>query len=255
MWVYRLKGKPEELEPLIPELFDRGSRGLEEREGEILAYFPAPVELPFGGEWQELPDEDWLEAWRRDLRPVQAGPFYVLAPWHEVGEGIPLVIEPGMAFGTGHHETTRMALSALGRHARPGGKALDLGTGSGILAIGAALLGMEALGVDIDPTVLPQAEENARRNGVTPRFLLGSLEEALPHGPFDLLLANLYAELHQALAEGYKKALKPGGVALLTGILKAKAEGVEEALEGAGLRVLEREEAGEWVLYAAAPRL
>lgn len=256
MWVYRLKGTLEELDPLLPELFDRGARGLEERAGEVLAYFPAPLDLPFGGKWEELPDEDWLAAWKRDLKPVEAGPFVVLAPWHAwEGEGKRIVLEPGMAFGTGHHETTRMALAALGRYAHPGGKALDLGTGSGILAIGAALLGMEALGVDIDPLVLPQAEENARQNGVSPRFLWGSLEEALPHGPFDLLLANLYAELHQALAEGYRRALRPGGVALLTGILEAKAGGVEEALERAGFRVLEREGAGEWVLYAATPRL
>ncbi|WP_018112445.1 50S ribosomal protein L11 methyltransferase [Thermus igniterrae] len=250
MWVYRLKGKPEELEPLIPELFDRGSRGLEEREGEILAYFPAPVELPFGGEWQELPDEDWLEAWRRDLRPVQAGPFYVLAPWHEVGEGIPLVIEPGMAFGTGHHETTRLALKALARHARPGQRVLDLGTGSGILAIAAAKLGAEALGVDIDPSVLPLAEENARRNGVAVRFLPGSLVEALPQGPFDLLVANLFAELHVALAPRYREALVPEGVLLLTGILREKAPSVRQALEGVGFSPLGAEEEGEWVLLA-----
>ncbi len=228
---------------------------MEEREGEVLAYFPAPLELPFGGVWEEWPDEDWLSAWRRDLGPVRAGPFLVLAPWHEVGEGIPLWIEPGMAFGTGHHETTRLALRALARYAKRGGKALDLGTGSGILAIAAALLGMEALGVDIDPSVLPIARENARRNGVAPLFLEGSLEAARPFGPFGLLLANLYAELHEAFAPAYREVLGEGGVALLTGILEAKAQGVEGALLGAGFRILEREEEGGWVLYAATPGL
>lgn len=96
----------------------------------------------------------------------------VLAPWHTwEGAEIPLVIEPGMAFGTGHHETTRLALKALARHLRPGDKVLDLGTGSGVLAIAAEKLGGKALGVDIDPMVLPQAEANAKRNGVRPRFL------------------------------------------------------------------------------------
>ncbi|MFX9495779.1 50S ribosomal protein L11 methyltransferase, partial [Acinetobacter baumannii] len=88
----------------------------------------------------------------------------------------------------------------MARHLRPGERVLDLGTGSGILAIAAAKLGGQALGVDIDETVLPQAEENARRNGAGVCFLPGSLEEALPHGPFDLLVANLFAELHRELA-------------------------------------------------------
>ncbi|TBH21773.1 50S ribosomal protein L11 methyltransferase [Thermus thermamylovorans] len=251
MWVYRLKGSPWELDPLIPELFARGARGLEEREGEILAYFPAPQDLPYGGVWEAFPDEDWLEAWRRDLKPVEAGPFLVLAPWHSwEGEGIPLVIEPGMAFGTGHHETTRLALAALARHLRPGEKVLDLGTGSGILAIAAARLGGEAVGVDVDGSVLPQAEANARQNGVSVRFLLGSLEEARPLGPFGLVVANLFAELHRDLAPLYPEALAPGGRLLLTGILKEKAPLVREALAGAGLGPLEEAAEGEWVLLA-----
>lgn len=251
VWVYRLKGSPWELDPLIPELFAQGARGLEEREGEILAYFPVPQDLPYGGVWEELPDEDWLEAWRRDLKPVRAGPFLVLAPWHpQEGEGIPLLIEPGMAFGTGHHETTRLALAALARHLRPGEKTLDLGTGSGILAIAAAKLGAEAVGVDVDGSVLPQAEENAKRNGVRVRFLLGSLEEALPLGPFDLVVANLFAELHQELAPRYREALAQGGRLLLTGILREKAPWVRQALEEAGFVPLESQEEGEWVLLA-----
>ncbi len=249
MWVYRLKGTPWELDALIPELFDRGARGLLEGEGEVLAYFPAPRDLPYGGEWEELPDEDWLEAWRRDLKPALAPPFVVLAPWHVwEGEGIPLVLEPGMAFGTGHHETTRLALMALARHLSPGEKVLDLGTGSGILAIAAEKLGGKALGVDIDPAVLPQAEVNAKANGVAPRFLLGSLEAALPFAPFGLIVANLFAELHAELAPLYRGALAPGGRLLLTGILKEKAHLVRAALED--LPLVEEEAEGEWVLLA-----
>ncbi|GAA5335744.1 MULTISPECIES: 50S ribosomal protein L11 methyltransferase [Thermus] len=251
MWVYRLKGTPWELDPILPELFDRGARGLEEREGEVLAYFPAPLDLPYGGVWEEVPDEDWLSAWRRDLKPALAPPFVVLAPWHTwEGPEIPLVIEPGMAFGTGHHETTRLALMALARHLRPREKVLDLGTGSGILAIAAAKLGGEALGVDIDPSVLPQAEANARQNRVAVRFLEGSLTEALPFGPFDLVVANLFAELHQAFAPQYRAALAPGGRLLATGILREKAPMVREALVGAGFAPLEEVGEGEWVLLA-----
>jgi ribosomal protein L11 methyltransferase len=249
VWVYRLKGTPLELDALIPELFDRGARGILEGEGEILAYFPARTDLPFGGEWEELPDEDWLSAWRRDLKPALAPPFVVLAPWHAwEGEGIPLVIEPGMAFGTGHHETTRLALMALARHLSPGERVLDVGTGSGILAIAAEKLGGKALGVDVDPSVLPQAEANARRNGVYPQFLLGSLEAALPLAPFGLIVANLFAELHAELAPLYREALAPGGRLLLTGILKEKAPLVREAM--AGLTPLEEAAEGGWVLLA-----
>ncbi|SDF18222.1 [LSU ribosomal protein L11P]-lysine N-methyltransferase [Thermus arciformis] len=251
MWVYRLKGTPWELEPLIPELFDRGARGVWEREGEVWAYFPAPLDLPYGGVWEEVPEEDWLAAWRRDLKPALAPPFVVLAPWHTwEGPEVPLVIEPGMAFGTGHHETTRLALKALARHLRPGDRVLDLGTGSGVLAIAAAKLGGEALGVDIDPLVLPQAEANARRNGVQVRFLEGSLEAALPFGPFGLLVANLFAELHEAFAPRYREALAPGGKALLTGILQEKAPLVRRAMEEAGFLPLEEAAEGEWVLLA-----
>ncbi|MEN2981448.1 MAG: 50S ribosomal protein L11 methyltransferase [Thermus sp.] len=251
MWVYRLKGTPADWEPWIPELFQRGARGLWEREGEVLAYFPAPQDLPFGGVWEEVPDEDWLEAWRRDLKPALAPPFVVLAPWHAwEGPEIPLVIEPGMAFGTGHHETTRLALRALARHLRPGERVLDLGTGSGILAIAAAKLGAEALGVDIDEAVLPLAEANAQGNGVAVRFQKGSLEEALPQGPFGLVVANLFAELHQAFAPLYPQALAPGGRLLLTGILREKLPLVREALAGRGLSLLEEEAEGEWALLA-----
>jgi ribosomal protein L11 methyltransferase len=251
MQVFRLKGSFQTLDPLLPLLFDHGARGLEEKEGEVWAYFPERVDLPLEGEWLTLPDEDWLSAWKRDLKPVEAGPFLVLAPWHQAQEGfIPLVIEPGMAFGTGHHETTRLALRALAGRVREGARVLDLGTGSGILAIAAAKLGARAMGVDIDPSVIPLARENARRNGVEVEFLEGSLEAL--EGPFDLIVANLFAELHQALMPAYAARLAPGGALLLTGILRSKADGVEEALRAWGFS-FQREAEGEWVLYAATP--
>ncbi|MCS7069570.1 MAG: 50S ribosomal protein L11 methyltransferase [Meiothermus sp.] len=252
MHVFRLRGDFETLDVYSATLFELGARGLEEKPGEVWAYFPERLELPFPGEWVELPDTDWLEAYKRDLQPVVAGPFVVLAPWHEwSGEEKRILLEPGMAFGTGHHETTRMALEALAVRTEPEMRVLDLGTGSGILAIGAALLGAEAVGLDIDPAVIPQAIENARLNRVSARFELGSLEDAT--GPFDLVVANLYAELHAYFAGAYREKFGICGTLILTGILLERERLVRQALEAHAFELLQRRQEGEWVCltYAA----
>ena len=250
MWIFRLKGDFTTLDPVLPELFDAGARGLEEKDGEVWAYFPQPVALDIEGQWEKAPDEDWLAAFKRDLKPVRAGPFFLRAPWHSPPEeGIDLVIKPGMAFGTGHHETTRLALRALGRRVRPGMRVLDLGTGSGVLAIATAKLGARVDALDIDPVAVAAARENAAQNGVAIEVMEGSLEAA--RGPYDLVVANLYAELHAELAEGYATQLVPGGRALLTGILKEREALVKRALEAAGLSLAGREEESEWVLLEA----
>jgi ribosomal protein L11 methyltransferase len=247
MQVFVLRGDFETLDAYTPLLFELGAQGLEEKEGEIWAYFPERVELPAPGEWRELPDEDWLAAWKRDLRPVVAGPFVVLAPWHEwSGPELRIVLEPGMAFGTGHHETTRMALEALAAAGISGARLLDVGTGSGILAIAAELLGARALGVDIDEQAVAAARENARRNRVSPRFEVGSLERAKP--PYQTIVANLYAELHAGLAAAYHRLLAAGGRALLTGILPEREEPVRRAMEAAGFTPAGRRQEGGWVL-------
>lgn len=234
-------------------LFDLGARGLEEKPGEVWAYFPERKELPLPGDWEDLPDTDWLEAWRRDLKPVKAGPFAVLAPWHSwSGDEKRIVLEPGMAFGTGHHETTRMALEAIAKRVEYDMRVLDVGTGSGILAIAAALLGASAVGVDIDESVIPQAKENAKQNGVAPEFSIGSLADA--KGPFDVVVANLYAELHSYLASQYPAAFGICGTLVLTGILAIREPLVQQAIEGNGFGLLERQQQGEWVCLTYAKR-
>jgi ribosomal protein L11 methyltransferase len=252
MHVFRLRGDFQTVDVYSAALFELGARGLEEKPGEVWAYFPERLELPFPGEWDELPDTDWLEAYKRDLKPVLAGPFVVLAPWNEwSGDQKRIVIEPGMAFGTGHHETTRMALEALAERVEPGMRILDLGTGSGILAIGAALLGAEAVGMDIDPVVVPQAIENARLNQVRATFQQGSLEDL--QGLFDLVVANLYAELHAYFAGRYRERLGMGKTLILSGILLEREPMVRQALEANSFELLQRRQEGEWVCltYAA----
>jgi len=251
MHVFRLRGDFQTLDVYTAALFELGARGLEEKAGEVWSYFPQRVELPFPGEWDILPDTDWLEAYKRDLKPVVAEPFVVLAPWHTWnGQEKQIVIEPGMAFGTGHHETTRMALETLAQRIEPDMRVLDLGTGSGILAIGAAMLGAEAVGVDIDPAVIPQANQNARLNNVQVRFLLGSLEDI--EGPMDLVVANLFAELHAFLAGAYRQIFGVCGTLIITGILVERETIVRQALEAQSFGLLQRRQEGEWVCLTYA---
>lgn len=274
MLVYHLPGTFQTREADLDSLWEAGATGLEERAGAIRVYFDERVPLPDSvsdGEWHEEADQDWQAEFRRTLRPVRAGRVTIVAPWQqdEVEAGqLPLVIEPGMAFGTGHHATTRLAveaLSALELGTRgPGGtgaRVLDVGTGSGVLALAAALLGARfAFGVDIDPVTVPIARENAGINGVPAsqvRFEEGTLgldaltfpEEGVD--AYDVVVANLYAELHDLLAGEYAAHLVPGGDLILTGILTGKLELVRGALAREGFGDVRETVDGEWALVTA----
>lgn len=270
MLVYLLPGTLDTRENDLDLLWAAGATGLEERAGSVRAYFGARTDLPApvaDGEWREEADQDWQAEFRRTLRPVRAGRVTIVPPWlrEEVEPGqLPLVIEPGMAFGTGHHATTRLAVEALSAlnlaEVRPqGARVLDVGTGSGVLAIAAALLGAGfALGVDIDPLTIPIAWENASVNGVPAervRFEEGTLGagllEAEDRGTFDVLVANLYAELHDLLAGEYAAHLTPGGPLILTGILTSKLPLVRAALEREGFGDVRETLDGEWALVTA----
>ncbi|MFC4637117.1 50S ribosomal protein L11 methyltransferase [Deinococcus hohokamensis] len=264
MLVYSLPGTFETREAHLDLLWEAGATGLEERAGLIRAYFDTETELPAeirDGQWQDEAEQDWLAAFKATLRPVRAGRITIVPPWlrAEVEAGqVPLIIEPGMAFGTGHHATTRMAVEALGELDLAGLRVLDVGTGSGVLAIAGALLGAEqVLGVDIDPITIPIAVENAQDNGVPEGravFVQGTLGDELPgdwNEPSDVLVANLYAELHDLLAGDYAAHLRPGGPLVLTGILTGKLALVRAALEREGFTAVQVREDGEWALVTA----
>jgi ribosomal protein L11 methyltransferase len=188
-------------------------------------------------------DADWAAAWREHFRPVAVGRALLVAPpWDapEVPGRVVLVIEPGRAFGTGHHGTTAGCLELLETLVaadRPA-HALDVGTGSGILAIAAARLGVaEVLACDSDPDAVAAAGANAARNGVGERVRTVLADAAtLATGPAPLVLANLLASAHRALARRYAGLVAAGGSLVLGGLLDAEADGVAQALAEHGFR-------------------
>lgn len=189
-----------------------------------------------------LADRNWGEAWREHFRPLAVGRRLLVAPpWDvPVAPGrIVLIIEPGRAFGTGHHGSTAGCLSLVERALDGAGaaRAIDLGTGSGILAIAAARLGVErVLAVDDDPDAVTAAVANADLNGVAARVDCRLGDAAmLEAAPAPLVLANLLAAAHVRLAARYRRLLAPGGVLVLGGILDAEAESVRDALRAHGL--------------------
>lgn len=256
MLVYRIPGTLEQREEDLPRLWAAGATGLEERAGFVRAYFDAPPDptpdLP--GEWIEEPDLDWQAEWKKDLRPVTVGRVTVVPSWlaDQAAPGqLRLVIDPGMAFGTGHHATTRLAMGALQALDLAGRRVLDVGAGTGLLALVAAALGAQATGVDLDPVTVPIARQNALDNGLPAEFLEGTLSELLDRAPWDVLVCNLYAELHDALAGEYAQALVPGGPLILTGILEARLPLVLAALEREGFTDVQVSLDGEWALVTA----
>jgi len=256
---YRFTGDLEDDPPAAAQAWSLGCRGMQQDGDEIVAWFDAERSLPFGGRWEDEDGVDWIAAYLAGLDPVELESL-VVAPTHaQVLLTVPrkvLWLDPGMAFGTGHHQTTRMALETLeeialqDERSLAGRRVLDVGTGSGILAIAADLLAAsDALGVDVDPVAITVAEGNARLNRSRARFELGSTAEVLAAGEsaWSLLLANLYAELHVRLLASFEALLAPGGRALLTGILAERLEQVEAALP-AGLRTLSVRSDGPWRL-------
>ncbi|WP_029894391.1 50S ribosomal protein L11 methyltransferase [Desulfohalovibrio reitneri] len=206
---------------------------------------------------QEVEEEDWSMAWRDFFTPIAAGDvFEILPPWLQ-DERDPgretIVIEPKMAFGTGHHPTTALCLQAIGDlllagRLRDAGGFLDLGCGSGILAIGLAKAGLSGTGVDIDPQAVACARENLERNRVADRVELacGSIDALSPDASFDVIAANILSEPLIAMASPITQRLSPGGVLLLSGLLIEQAEQVESAYTALGLPPADRLEQGEW---------
>ena len=204
---------------------------------------------------EALPDADWAENWKLHFPPLAIGErLYVHPPWIEEipGGRVAVVIDPGMAFGTGHHASTLGCLLLLDRAmiAVSATRVLDIGTGSGILAIAAAKLGArEVWAVDTDPEACRVARANADANRVAARIQICPSLEAVS-GVFDIVLANLFAQQLVELAREISNRVRPGGFAIGSGILAEEADTVARAWEGAGLAPFARHEEAGWMTIA-----
>lgn len=205
-------------------------------------------------------EEDWAGAWKAYFPVLRIGRRIVIRPtWRRhrrAPDDVVIAMDPGMAFGTGLHPTTRLCLAALeplaARGALDGARVLDVGCGSGILAIAALELGAAtALGVDTDPIAIESTNANARRNRLVRRIRarIGSLPSGEP--PFDIVLANLIAGVLVPLAGGLLDELRPGGTLLASGIFIDREAEVVAAFEAAGLEIAGRSAEGEWVALEA----
>lgn len=199
--------------------------------------------------------EDWINNWKKYFKPIPVGEKLLIRPvWEEKFDPmgrIVLDLEPGLAFGTGTHETTRLCLGLLEKYIRPGCDFLDMGCGSGILSVAALLLGARsAVGVDIDPLAVKTAVENARSNHVEDRFtgICGNLAEKVS-GKFGVVAANIVADIVILLSKDAPRFLNPDSVYIVSGIIDIREKDVLEAV-GDTFEVLERKEEKGWVAMA-----
>ena len=259
-------------------LSDCGSQGLEEGDGWIKVYFSNTdakrlhlcidhvlTELACSGMnisdpvFRRVEMEDWASGWREHFQPVQiTDRISVVPPWTdeaENGSSMIIRIMPRMAFGTGTHETTRLMIALMESIVRPGVSVLDIGTGSGILAIVAVKLGAgDVAACDTDPLALQNASENLRLNdiGGDVRLWCGPLE-ASRQVRHDVILANIERATLVDLLPEMDRRIKPGGHVLLSGLLTEERQPFEADLDAAGYRISKVRNLGEWTAYRLSP--
>ncbi len=207
-------------------------------------------------EMKDVDEEDWSNAWKKYYHPVQVGEHLVVCPSWEAYDRKPdevvLTLNPGMAFGTGTHDTTRLCMELLEKYITPQDTVLDVGCGSGILAITAALLGAnKIIGCDIDEVAVKVAGENAALNGVQDRiaFHQGDLTSQV-EGSFQIICANIVADVIIRLSKDAGRYLAKDGIFITSGIIDTREQDVLNALEQNGFQVIERRTSGGWVALA-----
>ncbi len=234
----RLEGRLEELQAALRALPGFGVLG-------------AGTELTL----RYVEEADWATAWKAYYKPIRLGKRLVVTPpWEtpDLGPGdLAIVVDPGMAFGTGSHPTTQLCLVALEEYVRPGMAVADVGTGSGILAIAAAKLGASVVAAsDNDPLAVTVAAENAAVNGVSV-----AVAETVPPGPYSVVVANILADVIIGMAGSLAELTAPGGVLIASGIIDTREADVRQAVEAAGFTPKDTRRQGEWValIFARPP--
>jgi ribosomal protein L11 methyltransferase len=201
-------------------------------------------------------EEDWENAWKQHFTPVRASSRVVIRPpWHDHDpsqDDVVVILDPGMAFGTGTHPTTRLCLELIEDYMASGSRVLDAGTGTGVLAIAARLLGSGQVdALDIDPVAVRQAATNVELNGESSgvRVWEDSLEVSPNRGHYDVVIANIISriliDVHPAIVE----SMKPEGILLLSGIIDTKEQLVTDCYLQSGLEMIDRRQMGDWIAH------
>ncbi len=226
----------------------------DENPAEVLPLFRERLDaagVPYTLDTAGVQQEDWQNAWKKYYHAMDIGSRLAIVPgWESYDtDRIRITMDPGLAFGTGTHETTALCLELLDSLVQGGERVLDVGTGSGILAIAALKLGArEADGVDIDPMCVRTAGENAERNGVDGRFrvLVGDLSDKA-EGVYDIITANIVAAAILSLAPAVPALMAPGAKFICSGIIDERKDEVLAGLQASGLRPVEIKEKRGWV--------
>ena len=257
-------GAPGARDACLAALFAVGAQGVHEDGGSLVTHFPPATDLEVVHraiteadelvviETASVPDVDWTEAWKTRITSHRLGALTVTPPWLAGGldPATTIIIEPGMAFGTGEHPTTRGVVRLLPRYLRPGAVVADLGAGSAVLAIAAAKLGaMRVYAVELDGDAIPDAEKNVQQNGVAEQVHVFEADAGavLPLvAPVDVVLANIISSVLIELMPLIDESLTPGGTAILSGILREERATMLEVLAAHGWTVLEEDEEDIW---------